>query len=151
MIGANLTGLKVQTGCCCSAVWPPTKAFPLCVLVLYGDHDICLIEQAPNPSLSNVLEINKSLGNYFPDFPLVRILNLTINHPTKMPKCFHSELTITEAGDSPGRSPSVSDRTFWVVAYIRFDCKLQSFGKSANRVTVTLKCKEITHGHPTRM
>ena len=47
------TGLKFGTGCCCSAVWHPTKAFPLGVLVLYGDHDIWLIEQAPNPSLKH--------------------------------------------------------------------------------------------------
>ena len=30
------------------------------------------------------------------------------------------------------------------VPYVRFDCKLQSFGKSSNRITVTFKCKEIT-------
>ena len=60
-----------------------------------------------------------------------------------MPKCF-SQSTQTGAGDSPRRSPSVSDRKFWVAAYVRFDCKLQSFGKSSNRTTATLKCKEIT-------
>ena len=48
-VHATVTGLKVRTGCCSSAVWPATKAFPLCVLVLYGDYDIRLIEQAPPP------------------------------------------------------------------------------------------------------
>ena len=43
-VHATVTGLKVRAGCCSSAVWPPTKAFPLCVLVLYGDYDIRLIE-----------------------------------------------------------------------------------------------------------